>query len=118
MSARDVDDVEDIASGAEGFLAGAGRAATAFGAGAVFAAADAGGGTGVAGVVGGVTLRDTGRGFGSGTADAAVETRAIAVAPSIAAVQRLSRGDAAGEGASSVTGDLSGESFRSLHLKV
>jgi hypothetical protein len=64
-----------------------------------------------------VTLRGIGRGFGSGTADAACETSAIAIAPKTAAVQRLDRDDPADE-ANGVTGALCGESFRSLRPSV
>jgi hypothetical protein len=61
-------------------------------------------------------LRDVGRGFGSGTADAACDTRAIAVAPSNAAVQRFNRVDPDDEGTNGITGGLCSESFKGLSL--
>ena len=118
-----MDDVEDMANGAEGLFGGAGRAANlsaAFAAGVdgvAFADDGAGGWAGFVGVVCGVTFRGIGRGFGSGTADAACETSAIAIAPKTAAVQRLDRDDPADE-ANGVTGALCGESFRSLRPSV
>lgn len=113
-----------MASGADGFFGGAGRAANwfpPFGAGAsgvALADEGAGGWTGFAGMACGITLRGMGRGFGSGTPDAACETSAIAVAPTTVAVQRLSRGDPADEGANGVTGGLCGESFKSPRRQV
>jgi hypothetical protein len=112
-----------MASGAEGFFGGAGRAANwseTFGAGTPGTAlADiAGGWAGFAGVAGCDVLRGIGRGFGRGTPDAACETSAIAVAPSSAAPQRLRRADPTDEGAIGVTDGLCGESFKSLRFRV
>ena len=122
LSAFDVDDVDDMASGAKGFFGEAERAgAFAIGAsGAAFADFGTGKGAGVAGVVCGVTLREIGRGFGNGTAEAVVAISASAVAPSIAVRKRRNPATRAGltsedEGANRVTGILWGESFECLH---
>jgi hypothetical protein len=121
MSAFDVDDVLDIANGMAGLRGGAGCAANVLGAGAAgaaFAVDGAVAGAGVAGVVWGVTLREIGRGFGSGTAEAAYETSATAPAPRMTAVQYTRRAGPADEGANGITGSLCGESFKSLRLQV
>ncbi|MGK3765508.1 hypothetical protein ABI019_15820, partial [Enterococcus faecium] len=76
----------------------------------------AGGWAGFAGAVFGVASRAIGRGFGSGTADAACETSAIAPAPSTMVVQRTSRVDPEGERANGITGSLCGESFETFAL--
>jgi hypothetical protein len=114
MSAFDVDDVLDIASGTDGLRDGAGRAANAFGVGSAGTAFAAGGGVGCAGFAGavcGVTLRDTGRGFGKGTADAVQEISTKPLAPRNTAVKRARRIGPADEGRNSITDSLCGESL-------
>jgi len=107
-----------MASDTAGFLGAAGRAATwpaGFCAGAVGDSLADEGWPGFAGVVCGVTLRDTGRGLGRGTANTVLDSSRPATAPASAALQRLNRGD---EGANGVTGGLCGESFKCLRLKL
>ncbi|HEX7789044.1 MAG TPA: hypothetical protein VF467_00765 [Afipia sp.] len=120
MSAFEVDDVLDIARGTDGFRDGAGRAVKALGAGstgAAFAAAGAVGCAGFAGAVCGVTSRDTGRGFGKGTAAAVQEISAKPLAPRNTAVKRAKRIGLADEGRNGITDSLCGESLTAFTLR-